>query len=162
MQRSAPLRGALFRSPLGTIVALAGGGALVRVDFDPGLLDDVEVAPEPALVAFEGWLEAYLSRRFDALPPLTLASGGTDGDQEVWGAVRRIPVGSFVTYAQLSARLKKPPTHARAIGAAVGRNPLALVVPCHRVLGQGGRFTGYAWGVSRKAWLLKHEGVLLL
>ncbi|MEN9418457.1 MAG: hypothetical protein RI988_2077 [Pseudomonadota bacterium] len=102
-------------------------------------------------------VEAYLAgeaRGFEL--PLDL-SPGTAFQQAVWQALRAIPHGRTETYAELSQRIGRP-TAARAVGAAIGRNPISLVVPCHRVLGARGGLTGYAGGVGRKAELLRLEG----
>ena len=92
------------------------------------------------------------AHRFD----LPLAISGTPFQQAVWTALGDIEHGNTVTYGALAARLGRP-TASRAIGAAVGRNPLSIVIPCHRVVGRDGRLTGYAGGVWRKRWLLAHE-----
>jgi len=94
------------------------------------------------------------SHRFDLpLAPLT----GTAFQQDVWQALRQIPTGQTWTYGQLAAHLGKPDA-VRAVGAAVGRNPLSVIIPCHRVIGRDGSLTGYAGGLERKRWLLAHEG----
>jgi methylated-DNA-[protein]-cysteine S-methyltransferase len=93
---------------------------------------------------------------FDGLP---LLPRGTAFQQRVWAALREIPWGETRTYGAL-ARAVGRPSAARAVGAAVGRNPLAVIVPCHRVLGADGKLTGYAWGVARKRGLLRREGAL--
>ena len=102
-------------------------------------------------------LEAYFSgglRSFD----LPLATSGTPFQQQVWAALREVPYGSTCTYAELAAAIGHP-TAVRAVGAANGRNPVCVVVPCHRVVGSGGSLTGYAGGLDRKSWLLAHERV---
>ena len=93
---------------------------------------------------------------FDAVP---LDLEGTPFQRQVWHHLRQLPVGQTSTYGRLAIEVGRPAA-ARAVGAAIGRNPAALLVPCHRVLGVGGRLTGYAWGLPRKRWLLRHEGVL--
>jgi methylated-DNA-[protein]-cysteine S-methyltransferase len=82
---------------------------------------------------------------------------GTDFQREVWQALCEIPYGETISYGELAARVGKP-SASRAVGLANGRNPLAIIVPCHRVIGAGGALTGYGGGLTRKAWLLKHEG----
>ena len=89
------------------------------------------------------------------------ATGGTPFQREVWQALRAIPCGQVMHYGQLAAQLGRPGA-ARAVGAANGANPISIVVPCHRVIGRNGTLTGYAGGVQRKEWLLRHEGYLLL
>lgn len=95
-------------------------------------------------------------RSFD----LPLAPQGTVWQQQVWMALRAIPTGETVSYGTIATRLGRP-TASRAVGAANGRNPLAIVVPCHRVIGANRTLTGYAGGLHRKQWLLAHEGIAL-
>jgi methylated-DNA-[protein]-cysteine S-methyltransferase len=85
---------------------------------------------------------------------------GAAFDRRVWGALRAIPHGTTTTYGELADRIGAP-GRARAVGAANARNPIAIVVPCHRVIGSGGRLTGYAGGLERKRALLAHEGAIL-
>ena len=102
-------------------------------------------------------LQAYFAGDLTAFDvPLDL-SAGTAFQQSVWQALLRIPSGQSQTYGDL-ARLLSRPQAVRAVGAAVGRNPLSIIVPCHRVLGAGGQLTGYAGGLWRKQALLKLEG----
>ena len=92
---------------------------------------------------------------------LPTATAGTPFQREVWQTLRTIPCGQVMHYGQLADRLGRPGA-ARAVGAANGANPVSIVVPCHRVIGRNGTMTGYAGGVQRKEWLLRHEGYLLL
>ncbi len=87
---------------------------------------------------------------------LPLAAKGTPFQQKVWAALCRIPFGETWSYAQLAEAIGQP-TASRAVGMANGRNPIGLLVPCHRVIGKSGQLTGYAGGLERKAWLLAHE-----
>lgn len=82
---------------------------------------------------------------------------GTPFQLAVWQQLRRIPRGTTVTYAELASRVDRP-SAVRAVANAVGANPLSIAIPCHRVIGTSGRLAGYAGGVERKAWLLRHEG----
>jgi len=91
-------------------------------------------------------------QQFDV--PLKLA--GTPFQQHVWRELVRIPFGTTITYAQLAQRIGKP-TASRAVGAANGRNPISIIVPCHRVIGANGKLTGYAGGIDKKQWLLAWE-----
>jgi methylated-DNA-[protein]-cysteine S-methyltransferase len=93
---------------------------------------------------------------------LAMSFDGTAFQMQVWRALLHIPYGQTRTYAQLANQLGLDKGAARAVGAANGQNKLSLLVPCHRVIAAGGGLAGYAGGISRKAWLLKHEGVLLL
>lgn len=103
---------------------------------------------------------AYFAGDLDSINHLPTATNGTDFQRQVWQALRDIPCGEVLYYGQLAALLGRP-SAARAVGAANGANPISIVVPCHRVIGRDGSMTGYAGGVARKAWLLRHEGYLL-
>ena len=153
---------------LGTVRLAASPLGLVGLWFDgqrhlPAQLDGPTAWPHdpqhPVLVAAIAQLQQYLSGeriRFDL--PLDLA-GGTPFQQAVWHALLHIGCGDTTSYAALSQQLGRP-TAVRAVGAAVGRNPVSVVVPCHRVLGRDGSLTGYAGGLERKAALLGLEGAL--
>jgi methylated-DNA-[protein]-cysteine S-methyltransferase len=88
---------------------------------------------------------------------LELAPRGTPFQLAVWSALRRIPFGDTISYAELARRIGKPAA-VRAVGSANGANPIAVIVPCHRVIGSNGSLTGYGGGIERKQWLLTHEG----
>ncbi|MGT2666902.1 methylated-DNA--[protein]-cysteine S-methyltransferase [Streptococcus rifensis] len=103
------------------------------------------------------WLDAYFKGEMAELPPL--APTGTPFQTRVWALLSEIPKGETVTYGQLAQTLNC--RSAQAIGGAVGRNPLSLFIPCHRVLGASGQLTGYAGGLDKKIWLLTHEQVSL-
>ena len=90
---------------------------------------------------------------------LPLAPTGTPFQLAVWAELTRIPYGSTVSYGAVATALGKSPVASRAVGLANGRNPISIIVPCHRVIGADGSLTGYGWGVDRKEWLLRHEGV---
>jgi methylated-DNA-[protein]-cysteine S-methyltransferase len=104
-------------------------------------------------------LEAYIAGELDALDALPTETGGTVFQRKVWAALRTIPVGTTVTYAQLAKRIQRPAA-IRAVGHANGSNPISIVVPCHRVIGADGSLTGFGGGIERKRWLLEHEGAL--
>ncbi len=112
----------------------------------------VEVADSASARA----LRAYLDGRLDALDGLVAATTGTAFQRAVWAALRQIPVGETRSYAELASAIGRP-SAVRAVAAANAANPISIVVPCHRVIGSNGALTGYAGGVERKAWLLKHE-----
>lgn len=92
---------------------------------------------------------------------LPLDLSGTPFQLQVWNALTRIPFGSTLSYGELARRVGSP-NGSRAVGAANGRNPVAIVVPCHRVIGSNGDLTGFGGGMERKTWLLKHESLTLL
>lgn len=113
----------------------------------------------PVLNAANQQLQAYFAghlRQFDL--PLDLR-GGTVFQQSVWQALLRIPVGETTSYGEISRRIAKP-LAIRAVGTAIGRNPVSIIVPCHRVVGADGSLTGYAGGLDRKLALLQLEGAL--
>lgn len=149
----------VLATPLGNVVvAVDERGALVAVDLDEsGPLSrrtDVERAPARAAHvrrAMEGYFAGEL-RTFD----LPLAAGGTEFQERVWAELRRIPYGETISYGELARRLGNPKA-VRAVGRANGRNPIAIVVPCHRVIGSDGSLTGYAGGIERKRFLLELE-----
>jgi methylated-DNA-[protein]-cysteine S-methyltransferase len=100
---------------------------------------------------------AYFAGALDSLGAIRWIGAGTEFQQRVWQALCEIPAGQTWSYAQLAARIGRP-TAVRAVGLANGSNPVALVVPCHRVIGSNGTLTGYGGGLHRKRWLLEHEG----
>lgn len=154
-------RYARFETPLGTLVAIAEGDALVGLHFEgarhaPAIsaawVEDPQAAP---LAQCRNQVADYFAgkrRTFD----LALAPVGTAFQRRVWKAISDVPFAGTVSYAELAARAGSPGA-ARAAGAATGRNPFALVVPCHRIVGSGGGLTGYAGGLERKERLLALE-----
>lgn len=105
-------------------------------------------------------VEAWFGGDLTALDGLTVKTGGTAFQRSVWAALRAIPAGETRSYGQLAAAVGSPKA-VRAAGLANGQNPVAVIVPCHRVIGANGALTGYAGGLERKRWLLKHEGVAI-
>ena len=104
-------------------------------------------------------LDAYFEGAIEAINRLSTATGGTDFQQQVWAALRQIPGGTTVSYGALAIRLGRPAA-TRAVGLANGANPIAIVNPCHRVIGANASLTGYGGGLERKRWLLLHEKYL--
>ena len=104
-------------------------------------------------------IRAYFGGDLTAIDDIAVETGGTPFQREVWTALRRIPVGSTTTYAELAKTIGRP-SAVRAVGMANGSNPIPIVVPCHRVIGSNGSFTGYGGGLARKRWLLAHEGAM--
>ncbi|MBJ6763569.1 methylated-DNA--[protein]-cysteine S-methyltransferase [Myxococcaceae bacterium JPH2] len=106
-------------------------------------------------------LERYFAGELTALESLPTATVGTALQERVWDALRRIPPGTTTSYGKLAKALGfQDPRAAIEIGAAIGANPIAIVVPCHRVIASNGDLKGFAWGLSRKQWLLEHERAL--
>lgn len=145
-------------TPIGTITLTSNGRALTRLWLTD--TDLVAHATDPSdedavLAAAREQLEAYFDsrlRQFD----LPLEPQGTEFQQRVWDSLKRIPFGETISYAELARRVDKPKA-VRAVGAANGRNPLMIIVPCHRVIGADGSLTGFGAGIERKRWLLDHE-----
>jgi methylated-DNA-[protein]-cysteine S-methyltransferase len=154
-----------YESPLGTMLIAASDRGLAGVWFEgqrhgPDARGWREDARHPVLREAVAQLRAYFAGERTAFAlPLDLQAG-TPFQRSVWTALQDIPRGATTSYAQLARRLGRPQA-ARAIGAAVGRNPVSIVVPCHRVLGTDGGLTGYAGGLERKTALLKLEGALM-
>jgi methylated-DNA-[protein]-cysteine S-methyltransferase len=153
-----------YESPLGPMIVAATARGLAGVWFEGQRhLPDSSAWPHdashPVLQKAVKQLREYFSGKrttFDL--PLDL-QGGTAFQQSVWQALLSIPRGGTTSYGVLSQRIGKPAA-VRAVGAAVGRNPLSIVVPCHRVLGADGSLTGYAGGLERKTALLQLEGAV--
>jgi methylated-DNA-[protein]-cysteine S-methyltransferase len=160
----------LHPTPLGPLLIEVANGGLRRIGFDPLPLDGP--ADEPAndrpavdadaqrlLDAACDQLDAYFAGRRQVFD-LPLAALGTPFQRRVWDALATIDYGRTCSYAQIAAQVGAPRA-VRAVGAANARNPIGIVVPCHRVIGTNGRLTGYAGGLERKAQLLRLEGVAL-
>lgn len=143
--------------PLGEILLGADDGLVglwfVGQAHFPALSDAIP-GDTPSLREARNWLNQYFSGEIPGfLPPISLKS--TDFQLRVWRALLDIPYGQVVTYGELAKKLGVP--SAQAVGGAVGRNPISLILPCHRVLGRKGQLTGYAGGLDRKKWLLDWE-----
>lgn len=154
-----------FESPLGQVIVAACGQGLTGIWFEGQRHQpDSSAWPvshhHPVLLRAVQQLKDYFAGKrttFDL--PLDLSSG-TAFQQAVWQALLQIPRGATTSYGRLSAGIGKP-SAVRAVGAAVGRNPVSIIVPCHRVLGADGSLTGYAGGLDRKTALLRLEGAAL-
>jgi methylated-DNA-[protein]-cysteine S-methyltransferase len=145
-------------SPVGTLQLVAGDEALLGVHFTPKRAP----APRPERAASDDLLnlaerelnEYFAGRRTRFSMPL--APRGTDFQRSVWRALEAIPFGETRSYADIAAAVGRPRA-VRAVGAANGLNPIAIVIPCHRVIGADGTLTGYGGGLDNKRWLLTHE-----
>lgn len=153
-----------YAGPLGPMLLAASDAGLAGVWFDgqrhgPSGVDWPQVPSHPVLLAAVRQLEDYFAGARTAFAlPLDLQLG-TPFQRDVWRALLAIPPGRTTSYGALGRTLGRPQA-ARAVGAAVGRNPVSIVVPCHRVLGTAGALTGYAGGLERKIALLRLEGAL--
>ena len=145
-------------TPIGTVTLTSNGRALTRLWLtDTDLTEDSSVPSEEdaVLTAAREQLEAYFDARLQSFD-LPLEPHGTEFQRCVWDSLKRIPFGETISYAELARRVARPKA-VRAVGAANGRNPLMIIVPCHRVIGADGSLTGFGAGIERKRWLLDHE-----
>lgn len=145
----------MFASPIGELLLTSDGGALTGMDFDR--------TPDPSWTRDDSTfgeandqLRAYFGGELTEFS-LPLAPRGTPFQQRVWAAVRAIPYGTTTTYGRLAADLGNVQA-TRAVGSANGRNPISIIIPCHRLIGADGSLTGYGGGIERKQWLLALEG----
>jgi methylated-DNA-[protein]-cysteine S-methyltransferase len=153
-------------TPIGTIRLAVADGRLCALEFAERWpcrlawlkrrLGPVTTRPAADPAGMVARLADYFGGRLDALDDVPVEMIGTAFQRRVWNALRDVPAGRVVSYGTL-ARTVCGPAAARAVGAANGANPIAIVVPCHRVVGSDGALTGYAGGVERKRWLLAHE-----
>lgn len=156
------LRCCSYQSPLGSLLLAAEGESLVGLWMEGQRFFGVPYgAALPSAGRVQGvlanacaWLDAYFGGARPSPTALPLTPPGTVFQRRVWQELLGIPYGSTCTYGELAQRLSSSP---RAVGRAVGRNPLSIVVPCHRVVGADGGLGGYAGGLSRKQYLLSHE-----
>lgn len=155
-------------SPIGplTIAERAGRVCLLHFGADRADVDAFlerwypgEPRARGALNPIRTALQKYFAGDCAALDDVDVELNGTPFQRKVWEALRVIPAGSTLSYADLARRIGEPRA-VRAVGAANGANPVAVIVPCHRVIGTDGTLTGYGGGLHRKQWLLAHEGVL--
>lgn len=146
-------------SPIGALLLLGDGSGLRGLYMEPHAVDPGWERDDAAFGDAGEQLAAYFAgelREFD----LELAPVGTPFQRRVWAALREIPYGETTSYGALAARLGKPGA-ARAVGLANGRNPISVIVPCHRVIGADGTLTGFGGGLDRKRALLAHEAEVL-
>jgi methylated-DNA-[protein]-cysteine S-methyltransferase len=150
-----------IESPVGELRLVEHGGAITQIEFHP--FRDHDGRPrgdrddhQPLLVEAARQLRAYFDRDLKEFD-LPLAPVGSDFQQRVWKELREIGYGETSSYGQLAQRLGKSNAASRAVGLANGRNPIPIVIPCHRVIGANGTLTGYAGGLDRKQKLLELE-----
>jgi len=157
-------------SPIGAILLVFDDAGVLRAldfeDHEPRMLQllrlhygamDLQSRTAPRGIVEA--LEAYFAGDLEALGSIRWATAGTPFQRSVWTALTKIPPSRTCTYGELAGRLGKPKSQ-RAVGLANGANPVGIVIPCHRVIGAGGKLTGYGGGLPRKRWLLAHEGAI--
>lgn len=149
--------GAAYESPIGILTLASNGAALTQLEFPNGKypLRQFAVGSDAILDQARRELDAYFARRLRAFT-VDVAPQGTDFQRRVWEALRTIPYGDTRSYAQ-QARAIGAPAATRAVGAANGRNPIPIIIPCHRVIGSNGALTGFGGGIERKQFLLALE-----
>ena len=161
---------AQFETPVGPMLALASDTALCALEFartgrlsrlharlerwygDPAIED----GDNPVISATRQWLDDYFGGVTADIPRFQLDMRGAPFEVAVWAALRQIPPGTTTSYGAIARQLNSPGA-SRAVGMANGANPVAIIVPCHRVIGANGTLTGYGGGLDRKTWLLEHE-----
>lgn len=157
-------------SPLGELLLAERGGALIGLwmygqkYFPAPFREEArENADRPVLNAARLWLEAYFAGERPEISSLPLAPEGSGFRRSVWKRLCEIPFGETRSYGGIAREIAlergQESFSPQAVGGAVGHNPISIIIPCHRVVGANGSLTGYAGGVERKLWLLRHEGV---
>ena len=164
-----------LESAIGTLLLIHDREGHVRAldfhDFEPRLRrllrfhygaegDDFAIEDRAAPTAIRRAISDYFLGDLCAIDSIPVTTGGTSFQREVWAALRTIKAGTTLSYGALARQLVRPKS-VRAVGSANGANPVAIVVPCHRVIGTDGSLTGYGGGIQRKRWLLIHEGIAL-
>jgi len=150
-------------TPIGELTLIASDTALTGVAF-PSWRHRRARARRDTMSEVLGRAKDQLTEYFTGTRTtfdIPLDAAGSEFERRVWDLLRAIPYGATTTYGELAKRLGST-KEARAVGAANGKNPIPIIVPCHRVIGANGDLTGFGGGIERKRWLLQHEGALLL
>ena len=147
----------IFPSPIGPLLLASDGTAITGLwmasqDVSPTGTQQNDL---PVFLAVRAWLADYFAGNHRE-PDFPLSPAGTEFQRKVWSLLLTIPCGETVSYGGL-AKILGPNMSAQAVGQAVGRNPISIIIPCHRVVGAKGQLTGYAGGLDNKKWLLRHE-----
>ncbi|MFT6757823.1 MAG: methylated-DNA-[protein]-cysteine S-methyltransferase [Chitinophagales bacterium] len=143
-------------TPIGKLKIIANDSGLLSVKFVEQTVADIDSNEHTQTGVTQ--LTEYFSgkrRQFD----LTLTNAGTTFQNEVWQQLMAVPFGETASYQDIANNISKPKA-VRAVGTANAKNPIFIIIPCHRVIGANGSLTGYAGGIDRKLWLLKHEGAM--
>lgn len=147
-----------YDSPMGRLFLRGCDTALTGLSFAP--YPDQTLETSALLESVKSWLDDYFAG-MDRHPDFLIDLQGSDFQKLIWRMLLDIPFGQTRTYGEIAAdaakQLGRERMSSQAVGQAVGRNPVAIIIPCHRVIGAGNRLTGYAYGLERKIWLLKHE-----
>ncbi len=158
-----------YSSPIGILTLVSDGTRLNRLWMEqqqclpPEPCCAVSIGDDPVLARTGQWLDAYFSGRMPSIGMLPLEPAGTPFRRLIWHILCEIPYGHVRTYGDIAreaaGKLGKTHMAAQAVGGAVGHNPIAIIIPCHRVVGANGSLTGYAGGIENKIALLDHEGI---
>jgi O-6-methylguanine DNA methyltransferase len=157
-----------FDTPVGPMMALASDAALCALEFSrPGRMTrldarlgrffapfEIEDGTNAVIAQTVEWLDRYFAGDRPEDPPLDMR--GAAFELKVWAALRQIPLGQTTSYGAIARQIGAPDA-SRAVGMANGANPIAIIVPCHRVIGSNGKLTGYGGGLDKKKWLIAHE-----
>ena len=162
--------GSEYVSPIGKMILVSDEESLVGAWFEGqkyfgyGIKEKWSPGSKVSVLQeTEEWLDAYFAGKKPERSQLMLAPIGGDFRQEIWKILCGIPYGETITYGEIARqmirKMGRKTMSAQAVGGAVGHNPISILIPCHRVLGADGSLTGYAGGIEKKEWLLRHEGV---
>ncbi len=154
-----------YESPLGKIILASKEGNLIGLwlpnqkYYLGNIKEDFIEEDDDILIKTKKWLDLYFNGKKPSINELPLKPMGSSFAKEVWSILCQIPYGKVITYGDIAKEINKTgkKTSARAVGSAVGHNPISIIIPCHRVVGKGGNLTGYAGGIDKKIYLLKHE-----
>ena len=155
-----------YKSPLGDILLASNNNKLIGAEFERqkyslSNTQDLIEKEDKVLIKTRKWLDSYFNDEKPSIDELNLEPRGSDFRLEVWKLLCEIPYGETTTYKDIASNIAKmrgiEKMSAQAVGGAVGHNPIAIIIPCHRVIGSDGSLTGYAGGLDRKMFLLKHE-----
>lgn len=152
-------------SPVGTLTLASDGDSLAGLwiegqkYFGGAVKGEITVKDDlPVFDAARKWLDQYFAGARPDPAVLPLAPAGSEFRKRVWKQLCMIPYGKTVSYGQIASLFGPGTSYSQAVGSAVGRNPISIIIPCHRVVGTNGSLTGYAGGIDKKIWLLRHEG----
>ena len=153
----------LYSSPIGQIIVSANKQGLTGINYVKPEDDRSPQLPEtttnPHIEQAQTELDLYFKGNLEEFST-PLAPAGTPFQLKVWTALSQIPFGMTVSYGHIAEQIGSPKAY-QAVGMANNRNPISIIIPCHRVIGNDGKLIGYGGGIWRKEWLLKHEGILL-
>ena len=148
-----------YPSPLGQLTLTSDSKSLTGLWMDTQAPPKAEYIRRDDLPVFQltaKWLDSYFLGNAPDPSELPLSPSGTEFQQKIWAILLCIPYGETTTYGAIAKQIS-PAMSAQAVGGAVGRNPIGIIIPCHRVIGANGGLTGYAGGLENKKWLLRHE-----